>query len=218
MLVTPSFMHLRIAFINQRFRNCSPTVDAGFVNLASGSSCGNGLQDEYSVLLSPVLQYLCDFSKQAFSMYDDLFRSVLVFAHCSSSLMSSRHSRYTEVPNKRPPTKIGVSHYPIPSHRLSLNTITNALTRALQSVNKRKNIQYCQLKFFQCSQHKFYSSVSWPFHYFVHPLHTYAYMHTLCIHREESEITLNKRAGYLSETSRNVHMSSIPKQMRDAEF
>jgi hypothetical protein len=35
------------------------------------------------------------------------------------------------------------------------NTIINALTWALQSVNKRKkNIQCCQLKFFQCSQHK----------------------------------------------------------------
>jgi hypothetical protein len=48
-------------------------------------------------------------------------------------------------------SKIGqVSHFPI----LSLNTVTNALTRAIQSVNKRKNIQSCQLEFFQCSQHK----------------------------------------------------------------
>jgi hypothetical protein len=55
--------------------------------------------------------------------------------------------------------------FPILSHGLSLSTITTALTRALQSVNKRnKNIQCCQLKFFQCSQHKFYSSVSYCFH------------------------------------------------------
>jgi hypothetical protein len=35
--------------------------------------------------------------------------------------------------------------------------ITNALTWALQSVNKRlKNIQYCQLKLFQCSQRRIF--------------------------------------------------------------
>jgi hypothetical protein len=41
------------------------------------------------------------------------------------------------------------------------NTITNALTRALESVNKQKNIQCCQLEFFQCSHtNKFYSPIS----------------------------------------------------------
>jgi hypothetical protein len=39
--------------------------------------------------------------------------------------------------------------------RTALNTITNALTRALQSVNKgKKDIRCCQLKLFECSQHK----------------------------------------------------------------
>jgi hypothetical protein len=48
-----------------------------------------------------------------------------------------------------------VSHFPILSHGPSLNTITNALTRALQSVNNgKKRIQCCQPKFFQCSQHE----------------------------------------------------------------
>jgi hypothetical protein len=40
------------------------------------------------------------------------------------------------------------------SHGLTLNTITNSLTRALQSINKQKNIQCCQLKVFQCSPYK----------------------------------------------------------------
>jgi hypothetical protein len=40
-------------------------------------------------------------------------------------------------------------------HRDSLNTFANALTWALQSVNKwKKRIQWCQLKFCQYSQHK----------------------------------------------------------------
>jgi hypothetical protein len=54
--VTSSFTHLSITFSNQRFSNCSPTVDVGFVKLTSDSSWGNSLQDEYSVLPSPVLQ------------------------------------------------------------------------------------------------------------------------------------------------------------------
>jgi hypothetical protein len=33
-------------------------------------------------------------------------------------------------------------------------------TRAPQGVNKGQNIQCCQLKFFQCSQHKFFSLIS----------------------------------------------------------
>jgi hypothetical protein len=39
-----------------------------------------------------------------------------------------------------------VSHFPILSHGLSLNTATNALTQALQNVNKRKNFQYSRRK------------------------------------------------------------------------
>jgi hypothetical protein len=34
----------------------------------------------------------CDFSQQSFSVYDDLFLSVLNFAHCSSLTLSSRDS------------------------------------------------------------------------------------------------------------------------------
>jgi hypothetical protein len=41
MVLTPSFTHLSITFSNQRFSNCSPTVDVGFVKLTSDSFCGN---------------------------------------------------------------------------------------------------------------------------------------------------------------------------------
>jgi hypothetical protein len=54
------------------------------------------------------------------------------------------------------------------SHGLSLNTVTNALTRELQSVNKRMNIQCFQLKFFQYSRHKlilFFNFLMFPFFY-----------------------------------------------------
>jgi hypothetical protein len=93
-----------------------------------------------SAVLSPVLQYLCGFSKQS-SLYDDLFLSVLIFAYCSFLQMLSSHDSWQ------------ISHCPILSHRLSLST--NSLTRALQSINKRKkNIQYCQLKFLQSNPNK----------------------------------------------------------------
>jgi hypothetical protein len=41
MVVAPSFTHLNITFSKQRFSNCSPTVDAGFVSLTSDSICVN---------------------------------------------------------------------------------------------------------------------------------------------------------------------------------
>jgi hypothetical protein len=47
------------------------------------------------------------------------------------------------------PNKIGqLSIFLIFLHRLLLNTNTNTLTQALQSINKWKNFQCCQLKFF----------------------------------------------------------------------
>jgi hypothetical protein len=64
------------------------------VKLTSDSFSGNGIQDEYSALLSLVLQQFCTFSKQSFSMYDDLFLSVLTFAHSSSLLKLSSHDSH----------------------------------------------------------------------------------------------------------------------------
>jgi hypothetical protein len=45
-----------------------------------------------------------------------------------------------------------LSHCQVISHGLSLSTIINSLTWALQNVNKRKDIQCCQLKPFQYSK------------------------------------------------------------------
>jgi hypothetical protein len=90
MVVTPSFTIMNITFCNQRFSSCSPTVDVRFVKLTSDSFCGNCLQDEYSVVLPPTLQY-CDFSTQSISVGDNLFPSMLLFTHCFSLLMLSFH-------------------------------------------------------------------------------------------------------------------------------
>jgi hypothetical protein len=89
--VTPSFTHMSITRSNQIFINYSHTVDAEIMKLTSDSICGNGLQEEYSVLLSSVLQCLCDFSNQSFSIYDDLFLSASIFVHCSPLLVLSSH-------------------------------------------------------------------------------------------------------------------------------
>jgi hypothetical protein len=45
-----------------------------------------------------------------------------------------------------------VSNFPIISHGPSLNTFSNALTRTLQSVNQRKNIQCNPLNFFNVAK------------------------------------------------------------------
>jgi hypothetical protein len=79
--------------------------------------------------------------------------------------------------------KVGqVSCFPILSHGLSLNTIANSLPWALQGVNKqKKNTQCCKLRFFQCCQHKFYSSIL-VFPLFCPPMYIRAELSTsICI-------------------------------------
>ena len=66
-----------------------------------------------------------------------------------------------------------VFHFVVISYEMSINTICNALTPAIHSVNKQYiNERHSKLMFFQCSQHEtFYSySVQCPY-YFVHPLY-----------------------------------------------
>jgi hypothetical protein len=79
-------LHLSIIFSNQRFSNCSPAVGVGLVKFTLDFFfLKQGLQDEYSVLLSSALQLFSNFSKQSFSMYEDLsvsiyFRPLFLFA------------------------------------------------------------------------------------------------------------------------------------------
>jgi hypothetical protein len=95
MVVTPLFTYLSIAFSNQKFSSCSPTMGVGFVKLRSDSFCGDRV-------FKMNIQFCCPvtcaaivvrfFFKQSFSVYDNLFLSVLILARCSSSLMSSHDS------------------------------------------------------------------------------------------------------------------------------
>jgi hypothetical protein len=72
-----------------------PLICVGLVKLTSHSFCGKSVfrMNTYSVLLP--CQLCCSnsviFLKHSFSVYDYLFLSVLIFAHCSSSLMLSSH-------------------------------------------------------------------------------------------------------------------------------
>jgi hypothetical protein len=96
------------------------------------------------------------FLEKSFSMYDGLFKSMLTFTHCSSSMYADdlaletvalgAHNNVavfvTVAPAKRAPT-IGcfiltgqVSNFPTFSRGQSLNTISNSFARALQNVNK----------------------------------------------------------------------------------
>jgi hypothetical protein len=175
MVVTPLFTHMSIIFGNQRFNNCSPTVDVGFVKLTSDSYFGNSL---------PVLQYFCDFFetvlltvRQSLSLnvhfrplvlfvdvvfpwfvYADItLETVALDTHINLAVFA------TDALAKHAPTNCPFflrlpfsCSFPRPVVQHS----HNALTIALQSINKLKNnIEWCQLKFLQCSQHKFHYSI-----------------------------------------------------------
>ena len=93
-IITSSFPPFSAVFSNQRFSNCSTTMNVvGFVKLSSDCFCANSLQDEYEVLLSPLLQYFCDLQTQSPSMYGDSFHLVMAFYHYSPYLMFS-HDLY----------------------------------------------------------------------------------------------------------------------------
>ena len=46
-IITPSFSPFSAVFSNQKFSNCSSTMDIGFVKCLSDCFCGNDLQDEH---------------------------------------------------------------------------------------------------------------------------------------------------------------------------
>jgi hypothetical protein len=181
MVVTPSFTHLCIIISNQRFSNCSPTVDVGFVKLTSDSFCGNrafkmNIQfcshlccnssvNFETILLNAQRSLSVNFDFRSLFLFADVVFPWFMYADITLETVALDTPNnvaifITDAPAKRAPTmsslKIGqISHFPILSHGLPLSTITNALRRTLQSVNKGKNnFQCCQLKFFHCSQHK----------------------------------------------------------------
>jgi hypothetical protein len=63
MIITPPFSSFSVVFSNKSFRNCSSTVDVGFVKLSSDWFCGNRdfNMNIDRVLLLPLLQQLNDF-------------------------------------------------------------------------------------------------------------------------------------------------------------
>jgi hypothetical protein len=76
-------------------------------------------------------------------------KTKILYTFLSQMLPLNAHQRSVLFPNRKS------LPFSDPSHGLSLKTITNALTRALQSADKHNNnIQCYQLKFLQSSQHK----------------------------------------------------------------
>jgi hypothetical protein len=173
MVVTPSFTHLSITFSNPRFSNCSLNVEVGFVKLTSDSFCGNKvfkmtIQFRCPVTCAAVILWFLEtvlLNVRRTPVSVD-FRPLFLFADVCADITTEIVALdtpnnvavfVTDASTKRAST----SPIPILSHGLSLDTIANSLTRALQSIKKlKRNNQCCQLKLFQCSQHKFYSSVS----------------------------------------------------------
>jgi hypothetical protein len=173
MVVTPSFTHLSMTFSNRRFSNCSPTVDVGFVKLTWDSFCGNRV---FKMHIQFYCHQCCNNSVIFGTILLNIRRSLSInFYFCPLFLFADVFPRFVCANITLETVALDTPNNTAVSHRLSLNTITNELTRALQSAKKkRKNIQCCQLKLFHCSQHKFYSSVSKCFKFFVYPLCNYA--------------------------------------------
>jgi hypothetical protein len=64
-------------------------MDVGFAKLTLSSFCGNRF---FSMNIQFCYHLCCSiliFKKKSFSVYDDIFLSMIIFTHCSSSLMSS---------------------------------------------------------------------------------------------------------------------------------
>jgi hypothetical protein len=171
-VVTPSFTHLNITVSNQRFGNCSPTVDVGFVMLTSDSFRGNRI---FKMNIQFLMQFTCaavvvSFFETILNVRRSLsvsvdFHPLFLFADVVFSqfmcadvtletvALDTRNNVAVFITDAHDLTSFKirqVSHFTIPLHELSLNTITDALTQALQNIYKRKkNNQCCQLKFFQ---------------------------------------------------------------------
>jgi hypothetical protein len=178
MVMTPSFTHLSITFNSRRFSNCSRTMDFGFVKLTSDSFCGNWVIKIqfccpvtcagvvlwfFAIILLNIQQSLSvnvDF--HPLFLFADIVFPWFTYADITSETVAldtpndmAIFVRFTSEKHTNDLSSFKIkqlSHFPIFSHRLSLTIIINALTRALECVNKQMNIQ--------CCQHKFYSSIS----------------------------------------------------------
>jgi hypothetical protein len=93
MVATLSFTHLSITFTIQRFSNCSPTMDVGFVKLTSDSFCGNGLQDEYSVLLSSAVLFQ---NRTSLQFSDSFIWTVTQYNHWCTAMSTTECKQMEE--------------------------------------------------------------------------------------------------------------------------
>jgi hypothetical protein len=171
MVVTPPCMHLGITFSNQRLSNCSPSVDVDLWSscvtiFAERGSCrwmfssavtrDRALLSFFETVLLHVRRSLAvNVDLRPLSLFADVVFPWHVYANItletvaldtpinvafsSQMLQLNAHQQTVFFQNI---TSLKFSDF---SHELSFNTITNALTKALQSVNY---FQYLSCQFF----------------------------------------------------------------------
>jgi hypothetical protein len=172
---TPSFSPFSVVFSNQRFRNCSFTVDVGFVKLSSDWVRKMNIEFwchlccSSSVILDTILFNVQQSIPMRFGfrplvlVADDVFLwfvcTVITMETAAMDTPNKVAVLVTYAPAIRRLKIWHVSHFAVLSYELLLYTVCNALTLALRDVNKQKNDdRYSQLMFSQCSQHtQFYS-------------------------------------------------------------
>jgi hypothetical protein len=168
-VMTPLFTHLSITFSYQRFSKCSPTRDVGFLKLMSDSFCGNRIFRWIfcsAVTCAAVISVIFLNSPSGCKMIyfcQCWFSPTVPHLHCCLPMIM-----YTDIiletvtldtPNNMAVfvTDALAKHTPVLSFQMwqvfHFPIFWHGLTRSLLSVNKcKKCIQYCQLKFHQCSQ------------------------------------------------------------------
>jgi len=80
MMISPSFSSCSVVFSNQRFNNCSSTMDIGFVKLLSGCFCGNRISSSAVAFAAVVLICVCHHNLEN-SALDTLNKVAILVTH-----------------------------------------------------------------------------------------------------------------------------------------
>jgi hypothetical protein len=99
-IITPYFSPFGTVFSNRRFRNCSATVDVGFVKISSDCFVETVFKMNDEFCWHPC-SCSCIIFRKSSSMYGGPCQLVLIFSHYSNELMApSNHLRMSAYPWK----------------------------------------------------------------------------------------------------------------------
>jgi hypothetical protein len=103
MIITPRFSHFCVVFSNQKFNNCSSTMDVGFVKILSDCFCGHRL-------FKMNIEFCCHLWCSSYFSLSCGFRQLFPLADGHPMICVRRHTPnkvavlVTNAPAKRAPT------------------------------------------------------------------------------------------------------------------